>query len=124
MSFLSYAMVHVAAMPPLRPIAHHLTNHPPLDHPAHTHALAGGFDNPAPTPPPGLQPIAKKWLGWLKWISGIAGIFGLCVSGIMMAIGRRNRSYLAGEGAAGIPWVFGGLLVVSLATQIVQSVLT
>jgi hypothetical protein len=41
-----------------------------------------------------------------------------------MAIGRRNRSYLAGEGAAGIPWVFGGLLVVSLATQIVQSVLT
>lgn len=124
MSLLTYAMTHAAAMPPLRPIAHHLMNHPPLDH-SHTHALAGGdFDNPPPVAPDGLRPIAKQWLGWLKWISGIAGIFGLCVSGIMMAIGRRNRSYLAGEGAAGIPWVFGGLLVVSLATQIVQSVLT
>lgn len=132
---LSYVMAHVAAMPPLRPVADHLVGLLSLDHAhTHTHALVGGFskpspppgdfDNPAPSPPPGLRPIARKWLGWMKWICGIAGVFGLCVSGIMMAVGRRNRSYLAGEGAAGIPWVFGGLLVVSLAVQIVQSVLT
>lgn len=73
-------MVHMA-MPPLRPIAHHLTNLPALDQPyPHTH-----FDNPAPAAPDGLRPIATKWLSWLKWIAGIAGTFGLCTSGIMMA---------------------------------------
>lgn len=131
MSFLPALAAHAAALPPLRPFTDHLLALLPHGH-AHTAPglfLADGtkgtkFDNPPPQAPPGLAEIAKKWLGWLKWLSGIAGIVGLMFSGIMMAIGRRNRSYLAGEGAAGIPWVFGGLLVVSLATQIVESVLT
>jgi len=44
--------------------------------------------------------------------------------GIMMMIGRRNRSQLAAEGASGIPWVIGGLSVVSLAAGITSAVLT
>lgn len=80
------------------------------------------FD-PAPAPPPGLAPVADQWIGYIKWIGIVAGIMGLMACGVMMMIGRRQRSHLAGEGAAGIPWVFAGLSVIALAAGIVTSIL-
>ncbi|WP_267595485.1 hypothetical protein [Carbonactinospora thermoautotrophica] len=85
--------------------------------------LAADLD-PAPKPPPGLEAVAQEWIAYVKWISIIAGILGLMACGIMMMIGRRNRSHLAGEGAAGIPWVLAGLSVVTLAAGIVTSIIS
>ncbi|MEK8106571.1 hypothetical protein NKG94_17435 [Micromonospora sp. M12] len=44
----------------------------------------------------------------MKWILIVAGVGGLLVCGIMMAVGRRNRSAFAADGAAGIPWCWPG----------------
>jgi len=78
--------------------------------------------NPAPAPPPGLQPTADLLLAWLKWGGIIGGLVGLMICGIMMAVGRRNRHALAADGAAGLPWVFGGLSVIVLAASVVGAV--
>ena len=45
------------------------------------------------------------------------------IIGIMMVAGRRNRSSMAADGASGIPWVLGGLSIISLAGGIVGVVL-
>jgi hypothetical protein len=37
----------------------------------------------------------------------------------MMALGRRNRSSLAADGATGIPWVLAGLTLIALSSGIV-----
>ena len=79
--------------------------------------------NPAPIAPPGLEGPVSTFLGWLKWGGLIAGMIGLVVCGVMMMVGRRNRSATAVDGAAGIPWVLAGLTVVSLASGIVSAVL-
>ena len=81
--------------------------------------LAGGVPNPAPAPPPGLARRVGTLLAWWKWGSLIAGVFGLVACGAMMAIGRRNRSNLAADGAAGIPWVLAGLTLIALSSGIV-----
>lgn len=86
--------------------------------------LAAAAPNPAPLAPPGLEKFANDFLGWLKWTGLACGVAGLMFCGIMMMIGRRNRSQLAAEGASGIPWVVGGLSVVSLAAGITSAVLT
>lgn len=44
-------------------------------------------------------------LAWWKWGSLIAGMFGLIACGAIMAIGQRNRSNLAADGAASVLWV-------------------
>ena len=80
--------------------------------------------NPAPQAPPGLDAAANTFLGWMKWGGLIAGILGLFISGVMMMVGRRNRSTTAVDGATGIPWVLGGLTTVSFASAIVGAVLT
>lgn len=80
--------------------------------------------NPAPQAPPGLDAAADTFLGWMKWGGLIAGILGLFISGVMMMVGRRNRSTTAVDGATGIPWVLGGLTTVSFASAIVGAVLT
>jgi hypothetical protein len=41
----------------------------------------------------------------------------------MMMIGRRNRSSMAADGASGIPWAVGGLMVVSLASVVVSAII-
>lgn len=87
--------------------------------PAATHGLAGGVPNPAPAAPPGLARRVDTLLAWWKWGSLIAGVFGLIACGAMMAIGRRNRSNLAADGAAGIPWVLAGLTLIALSSGIV-----
>ena len=84
-----------------------------------TSGLAGGVPNPAPAAPPGLASRMNTLLAWWKWGSLIAGVFGLIACGAMMAIGRRNRSNLAADGAAGIPWVLAGLTLIALSSGIV-----
>ena len=83
------------------------------------HGLAGGVPNPAPVAPPGLSGDMNTLLAWWKWGALIAGIFGLIGCGAMMAIGRRNHSSLAADGASGIPWVLAGLTLIALSSGIV-----
>ena len=81
--------------------------------------LAAGVPNPAPVAPPGLSGDVNTLLAWWKWLALIAGVFGLVGCGAMMAIGRRNRSSLAADGATGIPWVLAGLTLIALSSGIV-----
>ncbi len=85
-------------------------------------AIAANLD-PAPEAPPGLEEAANKFLGWLKWGGLVGGIIGFLVCGLMMMIGRRNRSSTAIDGATGIPWVFAGLTVISFAAAFVGEIL-
>ena len=79
--------------------------------------------NPAPAAPPGLVGPATQFIAWMKWVGLIAGMIGLLICGVMMMVGRRNRSATAVDGATGIPWVLAGLTVVSLSAGIVSAVL-
>jgi hypothetical protein len=85
----------------------------------HTNAVAGGVPNPVPKAPPGLAGPINTLLAWWKWGALVAGVFGLIGCGAMMAIGRRNRSSLAADGATGIPWVLAGLTLIALSSGIV-----
>ncbi|GGM24045.1 hypothetical protein ACFFX1_10215 [Dactylosporangium sucinum] len=78
---------------------------------------------PAPAAPPGLDTVGNMFIGWLKWILVVCGVGGLLACGIMMTVGRRNRSAFAADGAAGIPWVLGGLTLGAVAAVIVGAVL-
>lgn len=83
-------------------------------------AAAPAVPTNGPTPIPGLEPLAGSFIGWIKWILVLAGVAGLMVCGIMMAVGRRNRSSFAADGAAGIPWVLGGLTLGVIAAAVVS----
>ncbi|HVB46446.1 MAG TPA: hypothetical protein VNF47_27565 [Streptosporangiaceae bacterium] len=112
MSVLMYALA----------LHHAAVTHAATAEPASTAApsgLAGRVPNPAPAAPPGLASRVDTLLAWWKWGSLIAGVFGLVACGAMMAIGRRNRSNLAADGAAGIPWVLAGLTLIALSSGIV-----
>ena len=80
--------------------------------------------NPGPVAPPGMAVVADQFLGWLKWVGLVAGVAGLGMCALMMILGRRNRSNMAVDGAAGIPWVLGGLSLMSLAAALTGAVLT
>ncbi len=80
--------------------------------------------NPKPAAPPGLEMAANTFIGWLKWGGLVAGVVGLVICGVMMTVGRRNRSSISADGAAGIPWVLGGLTVISFSAAIVGAVLS
>ncbi len=105
-------LIHALAM-------HDLAVHRAIIQPAVPDSQASGGPNPAPAPPPGLAKRVDTLLAWWKWGSLIAGVFGLVACGAMMAIGRRNRSNLAADGAAGIPWVLAGLTLIALSSGIV-----
>jgi hypothetical protein len=85
------------------------------------HALVAGapVPDPAPQAPPGLAAKVNIVLAWGKWGVLICGVAGLLISGGKMAIGHRNRSALAADGATGIPWVIGGLSLVAASAGIV-----
>jgi len=85
----------------------------------HLSGLSAGVPNPAPIAPPGLASRVNTLLAWWKWGALVAGVFGLVGCGAMMAIGRRNRSNLAADGATGIPWVLAGLTLIALSSGIV-----
>jgi hypothetical protein len=88
------------------------------------HTLAPfAVPNPGPIAPPGTEMIVGNWIGYFKWFALVAGTLGLILCGIMMMVGRRHRSALASEGAAGVPWVIAGLILVSLTSTIVATVL-
>jgi hypothetical protein len=78
--------------------------------------------DPAPQAPPGMQEVADQFIGWGKWILVVAGVLGMFISAGMMIIGRRNRSATAVDGAAGVPWVLGGLFLAAVAASIVGAV--
>jgi hypothetical protein len=82
-------------------------------------AVAAGVPDPAPVAPPGLSGDVNTLLAWWKWGALVAGVFGLVGCGAMMALGRRNRSSLAADGATGIPWVLAGLTLIALSSGIV-----
>ncbi|WP_405633883.1 hypothetical protein [Streptomyces sp. NBC_01174] len=84
---------------------------------------APSWDAP-PASPPGMESILPEWVGWAKYIAIGAGILGLIACGIMMMVGRRNRSHLSAEGASGLLWVLGGLSVVTLAAGVVPAIVT
>jgi len=79
--------------------------------------------NPAPAAPPGLQPAADTFIAWLKWGGLVGGVIGMIICGLMMILGRRNRSATAVDGATGIPWILGGLTVISLSAGLVGALL-
>jgi hypothetical protein len=78
-----------------------------------------GVPDPAPLAPPGLSRPVDTVLAWGKWGVLVCGVAGLLVCGAKMAIGHRNRSTFAAEGASGIPWVLGGLSLAAVASAIV-----
>ena len=86
---------------------------------AQHHPGLAGIPDPAPVAPPGLAGRVNTLLAWWKWGALVAGVFGLIGCGAMMAIGRRNRSNLAADGATGIPWVLAGLTLIALSSGIV-----
>ena len=96
-----------------------LTAHDFAAIPRHVSWLAAGVPDPAPVAPPGLAKRVNTLLAWWKWGALVAGVFGLVGCGAMMAIGRRNRSNLAADGATGIPWVLAGLTLIALSSGIV-----
>jgi hypothetical protein len=85
--------------------------------------LAPPLSAPVPSPPPGLGELGDTFLSWMAWILRICGVAGLMACGVMMAVGRRNRSAMAADGAAGIPWVLGGLTLGAIAALVVAFVL-
>lgn len=87
-------------------------------------ALSGvNAPNPDPKEPPGLGPKVDLLLGWLKWIGIAAGVGGLIICGIMMMAGRRNRSHLSAEGAAGVPWILLGVSLVALSAGLINAIM-
>ena len=83
--------------------------------------LAVDVPNPDPKLPDG------KWkdgldtgLGYVKGIGIVAAVASLVVLGILMSVGSRGRSDLAKNAITHFPYVFGGLLVISGAAQLVQ----
>src|SRR3954451_10104830 len=86
--------------------------------------LLAAVPNPGPIEHPGMGGPAGQMLGWLKWVGLVAGMGGLGMWSIMMILGRRNRSNMAVDGATGIPWVLGGLSLMSLASGLVGAVLS
>lgn len=81
--------------------------------------LGGGVPNPPAAPVPGLSGSVNTILGWVKWGALVAGSLGLTMCAVKMMIGHRNRSTFAADGAAGIPWVLGGLSLAAVGTSIV-----
>lgn len=77
--------------------------------------------NPPAAPPAGVQATVNTLLSWGKWIAFVCGVAGIIVSGVMMMLGRRNRSQMSADGAIGLPWVIGGLSCVVLAVPLVNN---
>ncbi|WP_198679179.1 hypothetical protein [Thermomonospora amylolytica] len=76
--------------------------------------------DPAPSAPPELGEPVNVIISWGKWGVLVCGVAGLLICAGQMAIGRKNRSSFAADGATGVPWVLGGLSLVATAASIVE----
>ena len=85
--------------------------------------LAENVPNGPAQAPPGLETFGNEIVGWTKWVGIIACVVGLMVCGVQMALGRRNRSEMAAQGAIGIPWVGAGIVIIGGAAAIVGGLL-
>lgn len=94
-----------------------------LHDPNHLLILADRIPNPPPQAPPGMEKTFSDWLSWGKYIGMFAGAIGLIACGVMMSIGRRNRSHLAAEGAGGVVWVIAGVSTVTLSVSVVVAMM-
>ena len=74
---------------------------------------------PADTVTPRWRGPVNTVLAWGKWGVLICGVAGMLLCGAKMAIGHRNRATFAADGAAGIPWILGGLSLAAVASGIV-----
>ena len=83
--------------------------------------IPADITNPPAQAPDGVETTVNTLLGWGKWIAFVCGVAGIVVSGIMMMLGRRNRSQMSADGAIGLPWVIGGLSCVVLAVPLVNN---
>jgi len=79
--------------------------------------------NPGPQAPPGLEKPATTLIAWLKWGGMFAGVAGLIGCGLQMMVGRRNRSNMAVDGAAGIPWVFSGMVLIGFGSSLISAIM-
>ncbi|MFM9625307.1 hypothetical protein OHS71_41120 (plasmid) [Streptomyces sp. NBC_00377] len=91
--------------------------------PSHLIVLADNLPNPGPQAPPGMKGTFSDWISWGKYIGMFAGVMGFIACGVMMMVGRRNRSHLAAEGAGGLVWVIAGGSVVTLSVSIVTALM-
>lgn len=91
--------------------------------PHHLTVLADSLPNPGPQAPPGMGKTFSDWISWGKYIGMFAGVMGFIACGIMMMVGRRNRSHLSAEGAGGLVWVIAGGSVVTLSVSIVTALM-
>jgi hypothetical protein len=82
-------------------------------------SVAASVPDPVPQAPPGFSGPTDTVLGWGKWGVLACGVAGLLLCGGKMAIGHRNRSATAAEGAASIPYVLLGLSLASASAVIV-----
>jgi hypothetical protein len=91
-----------------------------LHHAAGVIIVAGNVPDPAPqAPTPVLAKDMSTIIAWGKWMVMVLGVVGLLICAGQMAIGRRNRHSFAADGAAGIPWVLGGLSLAAIAATVV-----
>lgn len=95
-----------------------------LDSAHHFATVADSLPNPAPASPPGMKDTFSNWISWGKYIGMFAGAMGFIACGIMMMVGRRNRSHLAAEGAGGLVWTIAGISTVTLAVSVVTAMMS
>ncbi|WP_211262542.1 hypothetical protein [Nitriliruptor alkaliphilus] len=84
--------------------------------------MAAEIPDGDPALPDGVAEFFSQVIGWTKGAVLALGVLGVIACGGMMIVGRRNRSSTAVDGAAGIPWVLGGLFLASTAATIVGAV--
>ena len=86
------------------------------------HLLQATVPDVDPQEPPGLKPYVDLLLGWYFWIAIVLAAPSLAYCGTKMYLAMNGRTHAAAAGAAGIPWVLGGLTLVLLSTGIVSGV--
>lgn len=89
-----------------------------------TSVLATQIPDGEPALPAGVGDFFSQLIGWAKGAVLALGVLGMIACGAMMIVGRRNRSSIAVEGAAGIPWVLGGIFLASTAATLVGAVVS
>lgn len=87
-------------------------------------ADAPNVPDPQPSAPGKLGEASNAFIAWLKWGGMVVGVAGVIICGVMMMVGRRNRSHLAVEGASGLMWVGMGLSIVVLSASLVTTIWT